>query len=118
MHLADKNNDVLCFVCWYDYISLSCIVDFVLAASRSLKSDVSLTLIDLLRALIRFKRKDLTDFTHSSSKSRPSYFRFFCKVHSSHKNFEVIISIHRALFTVHGTLSNDLTEKLVFFNDV
>ena len=44
---------------------LSCIIDNVFATSGSLKTDVALALIDLLKTFIRFKIKDFSAFNHS-----------------------------------------------------
>ena len=48
---------------------LSCIVDNVFATSESLKTDVALALIDVLKTYIRFKIKDLPAFNHSDRES-------------------------------------------------
>ena len=49
--------------------TLSCIVNSDFPASRSFKTDVALTLIDL-KTSIPFKFKDLTAFTHSDGESK------------------------------------------------
>ena len=60
MRLAYKNN-----VSGALSAGTSTLLDSVLATSRSLKIDVTLTLVGVLTTLMRFKIKDLTAFTHT-----------------------------------------------------
>ena len=55
---------------------LTCIVDNVFDTSGTYKIDVAWALTGLLKTVIRFKIKDLKDFTRSDSESISPRFRF------------------------------------------
>lgn len=68
------------------------IVHNVFATLGSLKTDVSLTLIELLKSFIRFNVQDLTAFTYIERESIFSCFRFIhfvclllCGIHNNSK---------------------------------
>ena len=81
------------FVCQHDNYS-SCIVDNVFATAGSLKTDVTLALIDLLTTFICFKIKA---FSHCGRQSMSSCFRFIHFLARNNK-FKGIILIYGGCF--------------------